>query len=129
MSGPISNFEKPDSREIDDEPVSLIPPSTPIGAGIELENSEDWPEELALTDLGVARARLEADLFALREQTALLKETLRVIAYRSRVIVNDEATYLHSTARAQLGDYPWAKLGAAIGVTFIATRLARLALR
>ncbi len=115
-------------RSEDEENAPLIPPSAPIGAGIELEETESWPEQLTLTDLGAARARLEADLIALREETALLRETMRLIAYRSRLIIEDEKTYIHSSARAQLGDYPLFKLAAVFAGTFVATRLVRRAL-
>jgi hypothetical protein len=127
----MSDIEKPttDFNKSDDELARSVPPDTAIAVGIELEDPEAWPEALELTKLGIARAKLEADLRLLREQTALLRETLRVIGYRGRVIVNDEKTYLDSSARAQLGEYPWAKLAVAVCATYIATRLARRSLR
>lgn len=84
---------------------------------------EHLPHQGLETELARAKAALQVS--HLRNEIALLKIRLQIISERTRATVAAQTSYVSSSAHAQLGDYPWAKLFAASCAAFIAGRLMR----
>ena len=84
---------------------------------------EHPPHQGLETELARARAALQVS--HLRNEIALLKIRLQIIGERTKATVAAQTDYVSTSAHAQLGDYPWAKLFAASCVAYIAGRLMR----
>ncbi|PZM13705.1 hypothetical protein [Rhizobium tubonense] len=65
------------------------------------------------TPLDEARARAQLEVERLQDEIFLLRERLAAIRARAKGVVSAEGASLNASAHAQLGDYPWLKLGAA----------------
>jgi hypothetical protein len=94
-----------------------------------------YGSELSEQDL-LERADLEPEdkvwIVELREkvgdlqfQLAMVKSRAAAIGTQSSRLGRSTATWADKSARAQLGSYPWAKLGAAFVGTFVATLFIR----
>jgi hypothetical protein len=81
-------------------------------------------DELSPTPLDLARAKAEADLEGLRDEISALHEHVAELRRQMRRVVQAERTSLSASAHAQLGEYPWIKLAAAFGATFVLARAA-----
>jgi ElaB/YqjD/DUF883 family membrane-anchored ribosome-binding protein len=73
----------------------------------------------------LAQARTELEIAKLRAETVRLKQRLTAFGARARAAVTAQTDYVSTSAHAQLGDYPWLKLAAAISVAWFAGRLVR----
>ncbi|MEZ2127054.1 MULTISPECIES: hypothetical protein [unclassified Sinorhizobium] len=82
-------------------------------------------DELPPTALEMARAKAEADLEDLRDEIFALREHVAELRRQMRRVVQAERTSLNASAHAQLGEYPWIKLAAAFGATFVLARTIR----
>jgi hypothetical protein len=80
---------------------------------------------LANKPVDVARAKAEADLDGLRHEISALREHVAELRYQMRRVVRAQGTSISASAHEQLGDYPWIKLAAAFGATFVLARSAR----
>lgn len=81
--------------------------------------------EVPSTPLDMARAKAEADLEVLRDEIFAVREHVAELRHQLRRVVQAERTSLSASAHAQLGEYPWIKLAAAFGATFILARAMR----
>jgi ElaB/YqjD/DUF883 family membrane-anchored ribosome-binding protein len=73
----------------------------------------------------LAQARTELEIANLRAETLRLKQRLAAFGAHARATVTTQTDYVSTSAHAQLGDYPWLKLAAAISVAWLAGRLVR----
>ncbi|MGO7341004.1 hypothetical protein ACCT08_12605 [Rhizobium johnstonii] len=72
-----------------------------------------------------AREKADESLNALQHEVRLLNARMGVLREDAEAALKAKATSVDASAHVQLGDYPWLKLAAAIGATFIAARLVR----
>ncbi|MGO7753300.1 hypothetical protein [Rhizobium ruizarguesonis] len=72
-----------------------------------------------------AREKADESLNALQHDVRLLNARIGVLREDAEAALKAKATSVDASAHVQLGDYPWLKLAAAIGATFIAARLVR----
>ncbi|WSH62778.1 hypothetical protein U8Q05_13595 [Rhizobium ruizarguesonis] len=72
-----------------------------------------------------AREKADESLSALQHEVRLLNARIGVLREDAEAALKAKATSVDASAHVQLGDYPWLKLAAAIGATFIAARLVR----
>ncbi|MBW8787456.1 hypothetical protein HFO93_17480 [Rhizobium leguminosarum] len=72
-----------------------------------------------------AREKADESLNALQHEVRLLNARIGVLREDAEAALKAKATSVDASAHVQLGDYPWLKLAAAIGATFIAARLVR----
>lgn len=72
-----------------------------------------------------AREKADQDLTALRQELRLLRVRISALREDAEAALKAKATSVDANAHVQLGDYPWAKLAAAIAATFVAARLVR----
>jgi len=79
---------------------------------------EPMPMPVAEYDLKLKRELLMKDLDLLRARLDILKRQTATVA-------RSGASWAHGSARAQLGPYPWAKLAAITGGSFLVVYLLR----
>ncbi|MBY5350580.1 hypothetical protein [Rhizobium leguminosarum] len=72
-----------------------------------------------------AREKADESLNALQHEVRLLNARIGVLREDAEAALKAKAASVDANAHVQLGDYPWFKLAAAIGATFIAARLFR----
>ncbi|MBB4437002.1 MULTISPECIES: hypothetical protein [Rhizobium] len=72
-----------------------------------------------------AREKADESLNALQHEVRLLNARIGVLREDAEAALKAKAVSVDASAHVQLGDYPWLKLAAAIGATFIAARLVR----
>ncbi|MBY5410202.1 hypothetical protein HFO98_17350 [Rhizobium leguminosarum] len=72
-----------------------------------------------------AREKADESLNALQHEVRLLNARIGMLREDAEAALKAKAASVDASAHVQLGDYPWLKLAAAIGATFIAARLVR----
>ncbi|MGO8381398.1 hypothetical protein ACC745_38065, partial [Rhizobium ruizarguesonis] len=72
-----------------------------------------------------AREKADESLNALQHEFRLLNARIGALREDAEAALKSKATSVDASAHVQLGDYPWLKLAASIGATFIAARLVR----
>ncbi|XKM42728.1 hypothetical protein A4U53_021275 [Rhizobium ruizarguesonis] len=72
-----------------------------------------------------AREKADESLNALQHEVRLLNARIGLLREDAEAALKAKAASVDASAHVQLGDYPWLKLAAAIGATFIAARLVR----
>ncbi|PDS77270.1 hypothetical protein [Rhizobium sp. L43] len=72
-----------------------------------------------------AREKADHDLTVLQHEVRLLRARIGMLREDAEAALKAKAASVDANAHVQLGDYPWAKLAAAMCATFIATRLVR----
>jgi hypothetical protein len=93
-------------RHVPQEEVFLADP----GDEIPVSTTHPSPE---------AKARLRHDI--LQEEIALLRARLAIIRSRLGVVAKSGATWVHASARSQLGSYPWSKFAALTVASYVVT--------
>ncbi|EJC79328.1 hypothetical protein Rleg4DRAFT_0919 [Rhizobium leguminosarum bv. trifolii WSM2297] len=72
-----------------------------------------------------AREKADDDLNVLQHEVRLLRARIGMLREDAEAALKAKATSVDANAHVQLGDYPWAKLAAAMCAAFVATRLVR----
>jgi hypothetical protein len=96
----------------------------------DMEARGSAPETMPLEEAETARqSRVQAlkdELASLRSQLADIKVGALAAQERAATMVRSGAQWADASAHAQLGSYPWAKLGGAMVGTFVGARLLRM---
>lgn len=84
-----------------------------------LEASElDPPEPTRMSEVDLS---LKREL--LMKELELLRARLDILKRQAAIVARSGASWAHGSARAQLGNYPWAKLAAIAGGSFLVVRM------
>ena len=88
-----------------------------------LEANDDTQFEPALVPTPEYDLKLKREL--LMKDLDLLRARLDILKRQTATVARSGASWAHGSARAQLGPYPWAKLAAVAGGSFLVVRMLR----